>query len=460
MRTTKGKLFQRSAGGIYYLRYQVGGGRKTVCLHTKNKDKAETERDKTLGNALRADTTERVLFHVAENRKLLSRVSIPIDKAWAKYTASDSRPKSGKDTLANYERQWKRFSEWLAKKHADVGNLFDVDRKIALAYKSKLEADKLSPETFNQHVKTLRLVYRVLALDNEHGGVNPFEAVNLKPKATINREAFSKDEVTALLAVFDGPPELRIPEPVLDDKGNAIKDANGKEKTEDRIVVFNQDEWNEYRCLFNLGAYTGLRFGDACTLKWKTIDFDTGLITLTPRKTKRVGRTVKVPLHPALREQLRLAHAWRDKTTYVLPSLAADYLKSNRVMKNRVIDIIRSVGITTHGEAEGRQIQPILKGFHSLRHFFASYAASVNIPVNVLAELLGDNVATLQRYYVHGTLEAMSKAVASLTAAPKALPCPVRTADDRVTEALAFIQSHPRLTKADRASPLEILSAP
>ena len=203
MKTTSGYLFQRTKpDGSYYLTYKLKGKRETVCLHTSSLTDAEKQRDDILGTALAATTKERVLFHVAETRKIHRQSSIDLSKAWDAFIKSNSRPKSGGGNTTNYEQHWKRFTAWIASSKSKVDEVFKIDRNTALSYASHLESMNLSAGTFNHHMKTLRLVFKTLAFDVEYSGVNPFEYVKLKPKAVINREAFTKGEVKKILDVL------------------------------------------------------------------------------------------------------------------------------------------------------------------------------------------------------------------------------------------------------------------
>ena len=48
----------------------------------------------------------------------------------------------------------------------------------------------------------------------------------------------------------------------------------------------------DMRTLCMIGLYTGLRLGDAVTLKWSEIDFDNSLISRLPNKTKKLRKNL------------------------------------------------------------------------------------------------------------------------------------------------------------------------
>ncbi|MDX9981594.1 MAG: hypothetical protein RBU25_16345, partial [Lentisphaeria bacterium] len=52
-------------------------------------------------------------------------------------------------------------------------------------------------------------------------------------------------------------------------------------------------------------------------------------------------------------------------------------------------------------EAVQRKVTRSVYGAHSLRHTFATMAAMTGVKAAYLALMLGDNITTVQRYYVH-----------------------------------------------------------
>ena len=82
--------------------------------------------------------------------------------AWSAYESAGNRPDSGPRTLEGYASQFKRFREWLADQHPAITELRQVDAKTANEYAADLKSARVSPSTYNQHVKTLDLVWSIL----------------------------------------------------------------------------------------------------------------------------------------------------------------------------------------------------------------------------------------------------------------------------------------------------------
>lgn len=67
----------------------------------------------------------------------------------------------------------------------------------------------------------------------------------------------------------------------------------------------------EWRALFALYRFGGLRANEALILRWRDVDFEAGRLTIRSPKTERNGRGARVaPLFPRLRQELE---AWRDE---------------------------------------------------------------------------------------------------------------------------------------------------
>ena len=67
----------------------------------------------------------------------------------------------------------------------------------------------------------------------------------------------------------------------------------------------------EWKRLFTIGIYTGLRLGDCCCLAWNSVNLERGVIQLIPTKTRKHahGQPVTIPIHPQLHAELEAALA-------------------------------------------------------------------------------------------------------------------------------------------------------
>jgi integrase len=178
---------------------------------------------------------------------------------------------------------------------------------------------------------------------------------------------------------------------------------------DDNLRLMNKQEM---KVLFYIGAFTGLRLADAINLKWSAVNFARNIISLTPVKTRRIQREVNIPIHPNLKNIFIEAQNWKDESDYVLPNIAARYASNADGVKKDSIKVLEFCGFNDRGE--GRGLNRRLYGFHSFRHFFASTCADAGVPVATLAEILGDNISTLNKYYIHAQKESRQKMINAL----------------------------------------------
>jgi integrase len=323
--------------------------------------------------------------------------------------------------------------------HADKPALRDVTPAIAATYAMHLANIRLSPNSFNKHIRFLELIYRVTR-DRARPAVNPWEDINRKRVVSVSRRELTIEELKQICLAATG--ELRI--------------------------------------LLALGIYTGLRLGDCTTLRWGEVDLARGLIRRIPSKTaRRNPKPVLVPLHAALRAMLNEIPA-RTRRDYVLPESAALYIKSSSEMSKRIHEHFEACGVKTQKPGTGRLIEKspdgkerkvssgkravVEVGFHSLRHTFVSMCREANAPLSVVEAIVGHSNPAMTRHYTHTSEAAAGAAVAALPDITgrflPALPAPVHAVIDRaVIHALVekLDQSNLATLKAEL---LTLLAAP
>ncbi len=154
-----------------------------------------------------------------------------------------------------------------------------------------------------------------------------------------------------------------------------------------------------------LCLYTGLRIGELLALTWNDVDLQKGLISVTKTcrngapnsdctqlcdepKTESSRRIIPLPkqLLPAMRELKRTSRY--------------DYVISHRGHPLTIRSYQRSFELLLS------KLRIPRKGFHSLRHTFATRALECGMDVKTLAELLGHKNATVTlNRYAHSLIE-------------------------------------------------------
>jgi len=416
MKHRTGHLFKR--GSNFYVRWTVEGKVFSKALRDDNglpitaRREAEEARAKIMAPFAVADEAtalESIVGKLAGRKAELAEFEdkqnppLPLSQAWSEYLASPNRPDTGPQTLVIYEYQFAKFIAWMGEKHPDKLTLRDVTKEIAQEYASTLNHGQLTANTYNKHLNVLTMVFRVLS-DKAKLTINPWDGIQRKRLAPQSRRELTVHE---LKKVCQG--------------------ASG-----------------EFRILFALGVYTGLRQGDCATLRWAETDLARNLIRRIPNKTaRRSQKPVIVPIHPVLRDLLTAIPA-EGRGEYVLPETANTYLNHRRLLVKAIQDHFMSSGIKVHkANVTGRK-QPVVEvGFHSLRHTFVSLCRDSNAPLAVVESIVGHSNPAMTRHYTHVGELAAGRAVAALPSIldDSTTPAPQTTPEATLSKARAIAAS-------------------
>lgn len=297
---------------------------------------------------------------------------LTLDKAWQAFEQAANRPECGADTMRQHESNWRELLAWFREKMPEARFLRDITEPVAGQYMTDFGRQTVSANTYNKRVGFFRLFFRVLA-KQARIDENPFAEIALRRMQGHSRRELSMQELRAVLLSSEG----------------------------------------EMQRLFWLGTFTGLRFGDCCTLRWAELDMSSGVIRRIPRKTSARGKTVLVGIPPPLYRLLASAERVGD---YVCPTYAARYLKSRSEQTNisREIQAFFSrCGIVTNAEVGNRR-RAVVVGFHSLRHTYASIHAENGTPQPVIQENMGHSNPAMTEHYQHISEATARKAAAAL----------------------------------------------
>ncbi|HBM16920.1 MAG TPA: hypothetical protein DD381_11325 [Lentisphaeria bacterium] len=376
----KGYLFKR--GKYFYLQYDINGERKSIALKDKTgkpitieKDAAEAKEEilapyragnktklrKSAVDALK--TEEETLQEAVQKADNILNPSLPFTKAWDAYLNNQERPQSGERTLKDYEGYFNKFYTWMKGQKPEAQRLKDVSKDIAGEYALFLKKSNLSAGSFNKHRDFLKIFFHYLR-EPAKLEVNPFE--NIKR--------------------LDDKPDTR------------------RELTENEIKVILDKAKGDLKLLLGLGVFTGLRFGDCCTLQWHEIALDSKTIKRIPNKTSSNKKAVTVGIPDILYFKLTETLA-EERKGYLFPALAEKYNDvKKRPMITRVIqEHFKACGIRTQkeGTGEGTKKRAVVEvGFHALRHSYISIMAKQGISQNVLVKLAGHS-SKMSEHYTH-----------------------------------------------------------
>lgn len=400
MKSRTGYMFRKKGKDgkerpTWYVRIMVDGVPVVRSTETANLKKAERKRNEILAPyALggRAEVLKSVVHRLEdtedEEARLKAAANPPpeIAAVWNRYIASKKRPDSGESTLQQYKAEWCRFAKWIASAHPGVERIDQVTSNIAEEYAADMQAAKMAPSTFNQHLRLLRLVWRILVSSDPEK--NPW--LEITPKKW-NKRANRKHNLTpgqfeALLAAAEKEPELRD--------------------------------------LFLLLGWTGLRLADGVLLKFAAIDFTTGVITVIPKKTaRRNGEEVFIPIFPAVLEVLnrRQKGLVLDTRAFVFPALAKEYKNDRTMLTKRITQVFTDAGFQTNEARQGRQRKAVIFGAHSLRHHFVTAATEVGFPAKMIRTITGHATDEMLGHYQQIGKELATELAARIGSTPKQL---------------------------------------
>lgn len=379
------KVFKR--GKYYYFRLFVNG---KDCWHSTgetNKERAEeiatakTAATKGEGEieeffdalvtrltALPEKEQPEVRQRLARRLMTLKNNTLAIAAAWQAWR--DMPKDAGSVTLANYEGQWRRFEKWARRQN--LLHVHEVTHTHTEEYARNLWREKLAPRSYNAHIILLRGIFNDL---KHRAGLldNPWIGIKTLDKQTQGRLNFTPEELTAICAKATGAT----------------------------------------RHMIGLGLYTGMRLGDVVNLRWADIHPDR--IEIMPRKTKRKGKKITLPIHPALAVLLaeRRAQVTGD---YLFPDERATYARDNSSITQRFQKFLTDCGIQTTETADEhrRQRAVVRKGFHSLRHSFVSLCAMNRVPQVAIQDLVGHGSPAMTALYSHADFDQKCAAIATL----------------------------------------------
>ena len=413
-----GSIFKR--GRTYYLQYMVYGKLKKVSLKCTNKKEAERKANEILVPIQSADTKEKIAVHIGEAKNIIKNKKLPTRDIWNLYLKNSGRPDSGEATLKRYGQYFKRLQVWLKVNYPSITDITQITEDIVLEYADYVWSKGISGKTFNAHFQAIKLITGIIFKQYKISN-NPFDTIIKKREEKQSRKEFTEAQVIEILNSFD----------------------------DSKLYLMHKDEM---RVMFNLGAWTGLRLIDCALMEWKSIDLERNFIHCIPQKTKKIQRTVTIPIHPSLRQELYRALEWQ-KDEFILPQIAERYKRNPHGVQGDTSKVLKYIGLETTQEAKGvRRLRNVnIYGFHSFRHSFVSFCAKAGVPLPVVQAIVGHGNPAITRHYIHIGEESVKQAIKAL---PQRTPLietsQEKTDSQKLKEISDILNSKAVLTDAER----------
>ena len=171
----------------------------------------------------------------------------------------------------------------------------------------------------------------------------------------------------------------------------------------------------EWRGLVLFGLYLGQRLGDLAKLTWRAVNFETGEIAFTTRKT---GRRIVLPLVQPLSDYLASLPASDNPNAFIFPRAAS--ATRTGTLSNQFREILADAGLveprgheaTGKGRSQARETSEI--SFHSLRHSAVTMLKASGVSDVLAREIVGHESAAISRQYTHLTTDVLRSAMQRL----------------------------------------------
>lgn len=373
--------------GIWTLRCLINGKRVSKSTGTRDRAEAEQFARRFLAPYVKDDaarTFENIQAAVMTERQLAAQreaegPQLKLADAWAAYEASPMRRDLSPSTLAGKEQVCRVFLDYMKKVFPEVTEVRHLTRYHTEKYLDYLRRDH-SASTYNNRLCVLREVHRNI-MERAAAKTNPWEGFPLRADDSHTRRELTIEELA-------------------------------------RLVDMASREGPEWRTLFGIAMYTGMRLGDCCKLTWSEVDIVRSIIQKIPEKTKkyRKGRPVTIPIHKVLADLLMQTPV-EARTGYVLPTIgpwAASGQNGMGKVHHRINKIFKNAGIVMSVTVEGRSHKVPEASFHSLRHTFVSMSANAGVPLHIVQAIVGHESTAMTRHYYHENVTALQQAVEAI----------------------------------------------
>ena len=383
-RKTRGRVFARGKSGRYYVQYYVDKVQHVAALRDRDglpitNAKAAREAADLMLLPFRLRDEEARAEALAERHATIERKAINAEREMAEsrctlengleiFASCPFRPRAFETTEKTdrkklYARVYKAFREWVGGNSRGTLTLAKVTPDMAMRFRDFLGG---TPQHRNMYTLVMRKIYAALIRSGHISCMNPFGDLQKLPEIRESRKPLTHEMVMKLIGATGG----------------------------------------EMRLLIALGYYTGLRLGDCCTLLWREVLMDRGVIVRQPRKTLRTARSqeaarVKVGMPAELSRMLKEAKGGAT-SEYVLPALAEKYLKSRAAVTVLVAAVFRKCGIrrAREGTGKGTGRRAVVEYcFHSLRYSYASLSAERGVPAAIIQQNLGHGSPAMTEHY-------------------------------------------------------------
>lgn len=345
------KLYRR--GEVWWVSVYNGSSRRRVSTGEREYSRAVEAARRIAAPLLmekQADRIEAAALAAGRLRGESARLqgeALAWSEVWERLAKGESRLGKARaaSTLADYRKRWEGFAAAMSRRGFERPAA--VPEKEAAAWVASH-----GPRSRVVCHQVLSMAYRAAGLPCPAG-----KRPRRPASEVVHRDPLTVEEVRSL---------LQAPEKVRRASGGRMLSP-------------------EYRTLLMLLVYTGLRLGDAARLECGQVSLESGILS---RRAGKTGAELRLPLHPALLEELRrVITPQSPPDAPVMPSLAAMEPGS---LSHRITALMAAAGIERR---PGRHCA------HCLRTTFAAMCAEGGVPLGVIQGWLGHASQEVTRVY-------------------------------------------------------------
>ena len=202
---------------------------------------------------------------------------------------------------------------------------------------------------------------------------------------------------------------------IQDEKLETIPFFSLEEQKNIEKIIFELGDFRAFGIL--LCFYTGIRLGELCALRWKNIDFESGVMLITAttmrinKQVKGTAKTALITSPPKTKNSIRAIPV----PTFMLRKLQEKQpdktAQDSYIFSGTSCPIEpRTMQRIFHRVLKNAEVSP--RKYHAIRHTFATRALELGVDIKTLSELLGHSSVTITlNIYAHSMLEQKKIAI-------------------------------------------------
>ncbi len=367
-------LWKRTQSPYWFCCYTSADGQR-LKKSTKQTDRGKAlevclgiERAENLARAgsLTEQTAKKIIGEILERATGEPLHNHKVDE-WLEEWVTGKAQSRGDSTAVRYKQVARDFKKVLGKR--STLPLASIVPKDILAYRAAELAAGKSPKTANNAVKIVSAAFNA-AFRMGYIPSNPCTALESLATETADREVFTERQLTMLLKVATG----------------------------------------DWRRAILFAYFTGARLGDVANMEWNCVDLPKGIVTFSPKKTKRSKKVIVIPLHADLKNELEtVAGAGAAPLFPLLAGQPTGGKYGLSAQFNAIMDKAGIEGTIIRHTPNGRRNRSL--SFHSLRHSFNSAMANAGVTQEVRMKLTGHTKADTNAIYTHHDLAPLRAAI-------------------------------------------------